>query len=93
MVLVLLETLGVVGSIYYAQSGEKCWQTASDASPAPRKSCAPTNAHCGPAVRNNSIASASSIASTSARALERLLDDQKGPILQVATAIIMVSST
>ena len=41
-------------------------------------------------VRNSNIGSAFSIADTSARALEKLLDDQKGPILQAATAVNMV---
>ena len=63
-ILVMLETLGVVGSIYYARS-----------------------------VRNSNIGAAVSIADTSARALEKLLDDQKGPILQVATAVAMVRVT
>ena len=61
-VLVVLETLGVVGSLYYAAS-----------------------------VRNGNVSSASNVASESARALERLLDAQRAPILQVATAISMVS--
>ena len=43
-------------------------------------------------VRNSNIDAAVSIADTSARALEKLLDDQRGPILQAATAVNMVRS-
>ena len=42
-------------------------------------------------VRNSNIDAATNIALSSARDLEKLMDDQKGPILQVATAVAMVS--
>ena len=42
-------------------------------------------------VRNSNIDASTNIAMSSARDLEKLMDDQKGPILQVATAVAMVS--
>ena len=59
--LIILETLGVVGSIYYAKS-----------------------------VHNSNIDAAIQIASVSARNLEKLMDDQKAPILQAVTMVTMV---